>query len=174
MVSLTGKIMDNPLNLTGKPISLGSITTLDMKVEQLKRKIINKFIIPILQNKWEVIYDNIFIISIYRKELKYFKGKYDVEFYNYILTFIERIYNEHEELAHLEKMIYSNNTDASRLLYKTTMIRVAVEYEIYHSLFGIPKDKTYDNFIINKIREYMMQDDITFTEIKLKIEELYK
>ena len=50
---------------------------------------------------------------------------------------MERVYNEHEELEHLEKLVYNDGGEGTRMLYKTTMIRIAAEYEMYHTIFGL-------------------------------------
>ena len=167
MASLTGKNIENKLNLMGKYNQCQYENTRDVKLEILKRKMINKLIIPILQRKWNVIYDNIFIINIYKKELSlYNSSNDDIMFYKNILTFIDRIYNEHTEISHLEKILYSNTSDGTRILYKTSMIRISTEYEIYHSLFGKPLDNIYDNDMMNNIRKHLKNDDITISEIK--------
>ena len=167
MITLSGNNEIHPLNLTGKALSLGTnIMTVDVQLEKLKGKIMNRLILPILQKNWTEVYENIFIVSLYKNELKQFEQHYEVEFYRNILTFVERVYNEHEELEHLEKMMYSDGGEGTRMMYKTTMIRVAAEYEIYHSIFGHNKNMEYDATILGKIRSFMNMEDMTYKEIK--------
>tara|TARA_X000001036_G_scaffold439750_1_gene492098 strand:+ start:2150 stop:2677 length:528 start_codon:yes stop_codon:yes gene_type:complete len=175
MLSLKGNNEIHPLNLKGQALSLGnSVITLDIHFEKWKSKMMNRLIIPILQKKWTEIYENIFIITVFKKDLEQFSTHPQIDFYRNILTFVERVYNDHEEISHLEKIMYSDGKDGTQLLYKTTMIRVAAEYEIYHSIFGQPHSSEYDLTIINSIREYMHIDNITYKDIKQKIETIYR
>ena len=70
--------------------------------------------------------------------------------------------------------MYSDGGEGTRMMYKTTMIRVAAEYEIYHSIFGHSKNMNYDGTILGKIRSFMEMQDISYKEIKSRIESLYK
>ena len=105
MLTLSGSNQIHPLNLTGKPFSTGNNSmSVDIQFERWKTKLMNRLVIPILQKNWVEIYENIFIVSIFKKEIEQYKNRKDIEFYRNILTFVERVYNEHEELEHLEKM----------------------------------------------------------------------
>ena len=169
MLTLSGSNQIHPLNLTGKPFSTGNNSmSVDIQFERWKTKLMNRLVIPILQKNWVEIYENIFIVSIFKKELEQYKTRDDIEFYRNILTFVERVYNEHEELDHLEKMVYNDGGEGTRMLYKTTMIRIAAEYEIYHTLFGKPESQEYDQDILGRIRSYMSMEDITYKDIVSK------
>ncbi len=170
MLTLSGSNQIHPLNLTGKPFSTGNNSmSVDIQFERWKTKLMNRLVIPILQKNWVEIYENIFIVSIFKKEIEQYKNRKDIEFYRNILTFVERVYNEHEELEHLEKMVYNDGGEGTRMLYKTTMIRIAAEYEIYHSIFGKSESQEYDQDILGRIRSYMSIDNITYKEIIEKI-----
>lgn len=172
MLTLSGSNEIHPLNLSGKPFSMGNNSNPhDIQFERWKKKMMNRLVIPILQKNWSEIYDNIFIVSIFKKELEQYNKHDDIEFYRNILTFVERVYNEHEELEHLEKMVYNDGGEGTRMLYKTTMIRIAAEYEIYHSIFGKPESHEYDEDILGRIRSYMSIDNITYKEIVNKIKQ---
>ena len=59
---------------------------------------------------------------------------------------IEIALNEHNQLFDLEKEKYSNKKDSTSIIYKTKMIRLKAEYEIYNIIYGKPKkNDTYDN-----------------------------
>ena len=172
MLTLSGSNEIHPLNLSGKPFSMGNNNNShDIQFERWKKKLMNRLVIPILQKNWSEIYDNIFIVSIFKKELEQYNKHDDIEFYRNILTFVERVYNEHEELEHLEKMVYNDGGEGTRMLYKTTMIRIAAEYEIYHSIFGKPDSQEYDEDLLGRIRSYMSIDNITYKEIVNKIKQ---
>jgi hypothetical protein len=170
MLSLKGNNEINPLNLKGEALCLGnSIISVDIQFEKWKSKVMTRLVIPILQKNWSEIYENIFVLTTLRKELELYYDRHDIEFYTNILIFVERVYNEHEELEHLEKMVYSDGDGGTRLLYKTSMIRIAAEYEMYHSIFGQPDNSEYDADILGKIRSLMEKDGITYKEIKNQI-----
>ena len=170
MLTLSGSNQIHPLNLSGKPFSTGNKSmSVDIQFERWKSKLMNRLVIPILQKNWVEIYENIFIVSIFKKELEQYKTRDDIEFNRNILTFVERVYNEHEELEHLEKMVYNDGGECTRMLYKTTMIRLSAEYEIYHSIFGKSESQEYDQDILGRIRSYMTIDNITYKEIIEKI-----
>lgn len=171
MLTLSGANEIHPLNLTGKPFTMGGgHQTVDIQFERWKTRMMNRLVIPILQKNWVEIYENIFILSIFKKDLEQFKKHPEIEFYRNILTFVERVYNEHEELDHLEKMVYNDGGEGTRMLYKTTMIRIAAEYEIYHAIYGKPESQEYDQDILGKIRSYMAIDNITYKEIVDKLQ----
>jgi hypothetical protein len=175
MLSLKGNNEINPLNLKGEALCLGnSVISVDMQFEKWKNKVMTRLVIPILQKNWAEIYDNIFIINSFRKELDMYRDRPDIEFYTNILIFVERVYNEHEELEHLEKLVYNDGGEGTRMMYKTTMIRIAAEYEMYHNIFGKPESSEYDGDILGKIRLLMEKDEITYKEIKDKIEKQFK
>ena len=166
MLSLKGVNEINPLNLKGESYHLGNkYRKVNKDYERWKNRMFNRLILPILQKKWKEIYENIFLISILKEQLDKFKDCNDIEFYRNILTFVERVYNEHEELTHLEKLIYSDDKGTS-MLYKTTMIRIAAEYQIYINVFGKPESDEYDSSIIEYIKQLMMKDDIMYSDIK--------
>jgi hypothetical protein len=170
MLTLSGSNEIHPLNLSGKPFSMGNNkNSHDIQFERWKKRMMNRLVIPILQKNWSEIYDNIFILSIFKKELEQYNKNDDIEFYRNILTFVERVYNEHEELDHLEKMVYNDGGEGTRMLYKTTMIRIAAEYEIYHTIFGKPESQEYDQDVLGGIRSYMSIENITYKEIVNKI-----
>jgi hypothetical protein len=71
---------------------------------------------------------------------------------------------------------YDKNMNGNRdpneimtMVFKTSMIKLLPEYEIYDSIFGKPKrelNEKYDEEIINTIQELLKEDDITYTKIK--------
>lgn len=169
MLSLKGKNEINKLNLKGESYHLGkTYSKINKEYERWKNRMFNRLILPILENNWKEIYDNIFLINVLKEQLNNFKDCNDIEFYRNILIFVERVYNEHEELTHLEKLIYHDDKGTS-MLYKTSMIRIAAEYQIYNNVFGKPKMGEYDKSIIEYIKDIMNQNDITYKHITIQL-----
>ena len=55
------------------------------------------------------------------------------------------------------------------MIFKTSMIKLLPEYEIYDSIFGRPKrelNEKYDDVVISKIKDLLKEDDITYKKIK--------
>jgi len=55
------------------------------------------------------------------------------------------------------------------MVFKTSMIKLLPEYEIYDNIFGKPKrelKEKYDENIIQKIKELLKEDDINYKKIK--------
>ena len=173
MLSLKGNNEINPLNLKGESYHLGkTYSKVNKEYERWKNRMFNRLIIPILEKNWKEIYENIFLITVLKEQLNNFKHCNDIEFYRNILTFVERVYNEHEELSHLEKLIYHDDNGTS-MLYKTSMIRIAAEYQIYNNVFGKPESGEYDNNIIEYIKQIMNQTDITYKDITNKLKKKF-
>jgi hypothetical protein len=62
------------------------------------------------------------------------------------------------------------------MIYKTTMIRLLPEYEIYNSILGRPKrelSQKYNEEIIIDIKKMMTSEKITFNKIKEFIKNKY-
>ena len=77
--------------------------------------------------------------------------------------------NEHKQLDELEKTMYSSTSDVSTMVYKTAMIRLKPEYEIYDMIFGRPdrkKQEQYNEETIQRIEGLLNVYDITFDKIK--------
>jgi hypothetical protein len=72
-------------------------------------------------------------------------------------------------LQDLEKKLYGGTKDVSTLIYKTTMIRLKPEYEIYDVILGKPNRKfneIYNDFIIKDIERMLTIENINFNQIK--------
>ena len=62
------------------------------------------------------------------------------------------------------------------MIYKTTMIRLLPEYEIYNSILGRPKrelSQKYNEEIIIDIKKMMTNEKVTFNKIKEFIKNKY-
>ena len=79
---------------------------------------------------------------------------------------------EHKILDDTERRLYNTTTSKEQfvsMIYKTTKIRLLPEYEVYDSIFGKPKrekGESYKPELINKIKNLLAKDDITYSKIK--------
>lgn len=145
-------------------------------VSQLKTDILDNLIIPMINDNWQHINNNFFLISVFKSKAESYYLKYKVEellMYNDLLSMIEIALNEHNQLFDLEKEKYSNNKESTSIIYKTKMIRLKAEYEIYNIIYGKPiKNETYDNNKLKEIQSLLKLDGITFDKIKNRLLEI--
>ena len=145
-------------------------------VSKLKTDILDNLIIPMIKDNWQHINNNYFLISLFKNKAESYYFKYKVEellMYNDLLTMIEIALNEHNQLFDLEKEKYSNKKDSTSIIYKTKMIRLKAEYEIYNIIYGKPKkNDTYDNNKLQEIQNLLKLDGITFDKIKKRLLEI--
>ena len=174
-VSLKGKEVIFNNNLLGKDTIISNYTIPD-DILQLKKNIMNQFIIPLCKNNWVEIKENMFNVSRFQDKIKLYKKKYDnadLIFFEQILEFVIITFSEHLNLQNLEEKMYGRDkTHAANLIQKLKYIRLKAEYELYNIILGKPNFKnkeTYDTNIIDKIKGLLKHDNISFKEIKNKI-----
>lgn len=175
VISLTGKkLCNNLMNLRGSSTTENSEP---FEVQQLKIQILNKIILPLLNNKWKYLEENVFILNIILEKLNLYYIKFklsDLLLYKEIVKSLEVIINEHFILTELEKKFYSGCTDdnSATLFYRTTMIKLKAEYELYNLIYGRPLKKNneiYNDEVIKEIRCLIRIDNIDFNKIKILI-----
>lgn len=170
--SMSGKNNSYSNNMSGKH----NYSSEPEDVVQLKKNIINKIILPITSKKWKKIEENMFSFDKMNRQIdvysKYYK-KDDLLIYKDVLKALELLIIEHKQLDELEKSVYSSGNDISTMIYKTTMIRLKPEYEIYDAIFGKPdknKNESYDSSKIEEIQESLKIEDVDFDQIKERIQ----
>lgn len=169
--SLTGKNTINQHNLSGKS-SFGQDTSFEVK--KIKATIFNNIILPLLSKQWRKLEENLFTLDKIKKKLDLLCSRQgnntdDLLMYKEMLRAFETMLIEHKQLDELEKTIYGSENDVSTIMYKTAMIRLKPEYEIYDMIFGRPdrnKDGRYNEDIVSKIADLLNVPDITFDKIK--------
>ena len=172
MNNLNGKLENNLHNLKG-------INRSEKKqphfIIKLKTQILDRLMIPLINSNWSYINQNFFLFNNLKEKIDLYYLKYkldDLIFYRDIIEIIEIVVNEHSQLFDLEKEKYSNNNSNS-LIYKTKMIRLKAEYEIYNLVYGKPKKgEIYDNLKLEIIKKMLKQDNITFDIIKKNLLEM--
>ena len=62
------------------------------------------------------------------------------------------------------------------MIYKTAMVKLKPEYEIYDILFGRPlrsKNEEYKQYIIDEIQQLLTVHDVTFDKIRFFLTNKY-
>ena len=176
-MNLTGKnnIHKLNLNLSGKN---SFVEKIPLEVKSLKIKIMNSIIIPLISRQWNTLNENIFLLNTFKKSIQFYYNNYKLEeliIYRDLLNILEILIGEHIQLENMEKQMYGKSEDSENLtqmMYKTTMIRLKPEYELYDAIFGKPKrekNQTYNENAIQLIQRLLNQNNITFKKIKEQV-----
>jgi hypothetical protein len=177
-LSLTGKSINNKTCLSGK--SNCSSSNLPTDILKIKIIILNNLILPLIAQNWKTLYENLFCLEKVKKQINYYYETYkldDLMIYKEIITAIEIIINEHHQLEDLERKIYNSKNDFLTMVYKTTLVKLKPEYEIYNIIFGKPLrdlNEKYDEQKIHEICLLLNHDNINFTKIQKILMQKYK
>ena len=167
-ISLTGK-NSTKNNILGKN-DFKQIIPQDLK--NIKIKLINNIILPLISKKWKTIEENIFILETIKIKLnKYYKlfKSEDILLYLQIINAFDLVISEHNQLHELEKKTYRSSSDLSTMIFKTSIIKLKPEYELYDLILSKPirnNNERYNEDIIKEIQLLMTYENITFQKIK--------
>ncbi len=175
-LSLTGKNLLNINNMSGKSFSQKE---LPYEVNKSKIYIMNHIIFPLVSRQWKKLQENLYCLDNIKKKIYTFYHYYkndDLFIYKEVINALEVILSEHMQLEELEKTIYGNSKELSTMIYKTAMVKLKPEYEIYDIIFGRPlriKNEEYKQDIIKEIQELLKNHDITFDRIRIFLTNKY-
>ena len=171
-MNLSGKNNIHKLNLSGKNLLVENIPS---EIKLLKMKIMNFIIIPLISRQWKILNENIFLLNTFKKNINFYYNIYKLEdllIYRDLLNILEILIGEHIQLEDIERKMYGsseNSENLSQMMYKTSMIRLKPEYEIYDNVIGKPKrekNESYNEIIIKDIQILLKNENITFNKIK--------
>ena len=168
-LSITGINNQNLLSLTGKQESNKSEP---IYIKKIKERIFNLYILPLQTNNWEVINQNMFAFNdIYQRLQKYIKinTASDLTMYFTVIQTISELNGEYSKFNQDNKEIFNGLAKFRQYL---PTIRLSPAYELYNLILGRPLNSDYDDFIISHINALLMNDNITFSEIKKFILEI--
>tara|TARA_Y100000992_G_scaffold302608_1_gene277649 strand:+ start:539 stop:1099 length:561 start_codon:yes stop_codon:yes gene_type:complete len=174
-ISLSGKKLYKPNNLLGKEFCSSNYNNINLEdpseIIKLKDNIANQFIVPLCNEKWQEIKENMFNVVRFQKKIKDLKLIYpgvDLTVYNQILEFVINSYGQYINLENLEKNVYkADKNNTARLVQKLKYVRLKAEYELYNLIIGKPiKNEKYDLEVIDKIKNLLKDENITFKNIE--------
>jgi hypothetical protein len=175
-VSLSGKTQYMLNNLSGKSFSQKE---LPYEVNKSKIYIMNHIIFPLVSRQWKKLQENLYCLDNIKKKIDTFYHYYkndDLFIYREIINALEVILSEHMQLEELEKSVYGSSKDLSTMIYKTALVKLKPEYEIYDIIFGRPlrsKNEEYKQIIIDEIQKLLTSHDITFDKIRIYLTNKY-
>jgi len=125
--------------------------------EEMKQKMIDKLLIPIIQKNWKTAIEN--HVLLYGKLCVFFEKD---EFHLFFLKVIDSTIQDYK--------LKTNMKMQHEMFFILPPIQLKPEYEMYKLLYGIPpKDSTYDNLKLARLRTLLKKDNITFEKIKIKM-----
>lgn len=170
-LSLTGGNKYNLLNLTGKGVDCQRNIPEDIK--KIKILILNQLLMPLISKQWDILNENLICLERAKRKINYYYDMYkmdDLIIYKEIIRAFEYMISEHRQLEDLEKKMYGGGSeDVTTMIYKTTLIRLKPEYEIYDMILGRPdrtKNEKYNDLIIKEIAKLLTYDSMHFNKIR--------
>lgn len=145
---------------------------LPVEVIKIKSTIMKLIIIPFMSKNWKVLEQNLVFFDNIKTKLTSIIARNkcnELEIYQDILVAFETAVFLHMEISNLEEKLYGCNTNLSTLVFRTTMIRLKPELELYNILFGKPNLKSGEKYnldVLNDIIILLKMDNITFEKIK--------
>lgn len=148
----------------------------NLKLKKLKERILNNYLIPLVSKQWNVLKENIFFIDEIQHKIKYHIDIYkhdepDLVPYREMLKVFKVLIEKQKLLEDYDEKMNGkrDSNEIMTMVFKTSMIKLLPEYEIYDSIFGKPKrelNEKYDDELIEKIKGLLKEDDITYKKIK--------
>jgi hypothetical protein len=178
--SLSGKEVIYKWNLKGKVHS--DEKNLPLEIKKLKIRIMDTLLLPLLSKQWNILKNNLFLLDSFKQKITFYYNSYKLEeilLYKDIISLCELFVNQNSQIVDTEnKMHNSSNNSITNIsfVYKTTMIKLKPEYEIYDSILGKPqkiKKQTYNDTIIYEIQKLITVENITYEKIKDHIEKKF-
>ena len=150
-LSLSGNNTYNPLNLSGQ--SIIAYPNIPLEINQLKSSIINNFIIPIKNKQWNTLHENLFTLDRVKTKINHYYNNFksnDLLVYKELVNSFHAIDAEHQKLEIIRNNMNNmnktggdnisnlSNLNFSAMAYKTVMLQLKPEYEIYNLVIGKP------------------------------------
>jgi hypothetical protein len=131
-------------------------------------------LIPLVSKQWSVLKENIYFIDEIQNKIKYHSDIHksdELVAYNDMLKVFKVLIEKQKLLEDYDKNMNGNrdSNEIMSMVFKTSIIKLLPEYEIYDSIFGKPKrelNEKYDDDIIDTIKTLLKEDDITYKKIK--------
>jgi hypothetical protein len=187
--NLTGiNFYGNELNLLGKYTynTYNYTSTSNIKIKKLKERVLNNYVVPLVSKQWNTLKENTYFIDEIQNKIQYHIDIYKEdgqelipykEMMNVFKVLVEKqkLLEDYDKTSNFNGKRQTNEIMA--MVFKTSMIKLLPEYEIYDSIFGKPNRdlyEKYDGVIIEKIKVLLKEDDITYKKIKQCIAEYVK
>lgn len=163
------KLIHPSINSDGEPYLITNIKT----------QIINKLLIPISNDNFDIVITHNYLISFYKDRIQQFisiyHSKYNLQTFKYILDVINYAIVYHR-IIEASRKIDRNNKEFAKVSKHVGIIGIKAEYVLYNEILGKPKYKNgekYNNLIITDIRLLLNSLNIDFNKIQTIIKQKY-
>ena len=182
-ISLSGK-SSIPHNLIGKNKDIRS--SVPAEIKKIKITIFNTYILPFLSKKWSYIRDNLFLLDQLKDKIDFYYKCFKLDellVYKDMLYILDIFMQQYIQLEDMEKKLYGVSSSSGTkdqiisMVYRTTMIKLKPEYELYNAILGVPnrhENKMYKEDVIKDIQRYMIVENVDFQKIKEYITNKYQ
>jgi len=171
-ISLTGRYELNETNLSGK--SYINNQPVSNKIKRMKDRILQDYLIPLFSKQWKILKENVYFLNEIQKKLNYYYSIYKLDellIYIQLLKVFNILIEKYKLLEDIEE---KNNGKRDKneiisMVFRTSMIQLLPEYEIYNSILGKPKrelNQKYDDNIIYNIKLMLVQENTSYQKIK--------
>ena len=176
-----GKYNTNTAKYLNKSKTNANISRIPLEIQQFKIQIINSFLLPLYSKRWQYLKENFFLIESFKQKIHYLYNKYksdEIILYFDMINLCEILVDNFVKLEMEEKLNMTNKVEqlSVSLVYKTAMIKLKPEYELYDSIRGKPQrsnNEEYNEDIIEDIQKLMVMDNINYELIKSFIDKKY-
>jgi len=151
-----------------------------IEVTKLKSSIMKLIIIPFMSKNWSVLEQNLVFFDSIKSTITNLIARYnnlDLQIYLDLIKSFETAIFLHMEIANLEEKLYGSCDNLSTLVFRTTMIRLKPELELYNLVFGRPNFKAGEKYninVVNDIEKLLKMNNTTFEQIKKFLLDKYK
>jgi hypothetical protein len=140
----------------------------------MKDRILQDYLIPLFSKQWKILKENVYFLNEIQKKLNYYYSIYKLDellIYIQLLKVFNILIEKYKLLEDIEE---KNNGKRDKneiisMVFRTSMIQLLPEYEIYNSILGKPKrelNQKYDDNIIYNIKLMLVQENTSYQKIK--------
>lgn len=168
--SLNGQISQPYRTLNGANMYSNDLPLL---VKQLKEKLFNFIVIPLINGNTQSVLKNAFLIPRIKSKFTQYQLIYKhlgLNFYNELIQLLEKILEHIEENEAYQAKIAEMNDGVGDFRVRVHRIRLLAQYEIYNLIFGPPqKGQRYDDIKIGFIKTVIQKDNLSFEDIEKRV-----
>lgn len=165
--SLNGQISQPYRTLNGGNMYSNDLPTL---VKQLKEKLFNFIVIPLINGNTQSVLKNAFLLPRIKTKFTQYQMIYKhlgLNFYNELIQLLEKIIEHIEENEAFQAKMLELNDGVGDFRVRVHRVRLLAQYEVYNLIFGAPpKGQRYDDMKIGFIKTVIQKDNLSYEEIE--------
>jgi len=146
--------------------------SLPIEVIKFKATIMKLIIIPFMSKNWNILEENLVFVDNIKINLNRLISRFKyagLDMYKDLIDAFETVIFLHIENTNLEEKLYGSDCNTTTLVFRTVMIRLKPELELYNLVFGKPNlrsGESYNTTIISDIEILLKMNNVTFDQIK--------